>query len=40
MRNISVIGYRNQLKSVSVGKENLLTIITKKFQDDFQPSLN
>lgn len=40
MRNISVIGYRNQLKLVSVGKENLLAIITHKFQGDFQASLN
>ena len=40
MRNISVIGYRSHLKLVSPGKENLLAIITQKFQDDFQPSLN
>ena len=40
MRNISVIGYRSHLKLVSLGKENLLAIITQKFQDDFQPSLN
>ena len=40
MRNISVIGYRNQLKLVSVGKENLLALITHKFQGDFQALLN